>query len=100
MLFQCYNIGILLFELGAKYASHYQPFGNSRGVIIPKLLLAQVGLQESAEIEVQNGTLVLRKPQPQVREGWAQAAQSIANAGEDNLVLGDQPLANEEDWQW
>ena len=31
-----------------------RPFGNSRGVIIPKLLLAQVGLQESAEIEVQN----------------------------------------------
>ena len=76
-----------------------RPFGNSRGVIIPKLLLAQVGLQESAEIEVQNGTLVLRKPH-QVREGWAQAAQSIANAGEDTLVLGDQPLANEEDWQW
>jgi len=63
-------------------------------------LLAQVGLQESAEIEVQNGTLVLRKPQPQVREGWARAAQSIAAAGEDALVLGDQPLTDEEDWQW
>jgi antitoxin MazE len=77
-----------------------RPFGNSRGVIIPKLLLAQVGLQESAEIEVHNGTLVLRKPQPQVREGWATAAQSIAAAGEDALVLGDESLTDEEDWQW
>ncbi len=77
-----------------------RPFGNSRGVIIPKLMLAQVGLQESAEIEVHNGTLVLRKPQPQVREGWGRAAQSIAAVGEDVLVLGDQPLTDEEDWQW
>ena len=77
-----------------------RPFGNSRGVIIPKLLLAQVGLQESAEIEVQNGTLVLRKPQPQVRDGWTSAAQSIAAAGEDALVLGNQSLTDEEDWQW
>jgi len=77
-----------------------RPFGNSRGVIIPKPLLAQVGLQEFAEIEVHNGTLVLRKPQPQVREGWAKAAQSIAEAGEDALVLGDQSLTDDEDWQW
>jgi antitoxin MazE len=63
-------------------------------------MLAQVGLQESAEIEVHNGTLVLRKPQPQVRKGWAKAAQSIAAVGEDVLVLGDQPLTDEEDWQW
>jgi antitoxin MazE len=63
-------------------------------------MLAQVGLQESAEIEVHNGTLVLRKPQPQVRKGWARAAQSIAAVGEDVLVLGDQPLTDEEDWQW
>jgi len=77
-----------------------RPFGNSRGVIIPKPLLAQVGLQEFAEIEVHNGTLVLRKPQPQVREGWANAAQSIAEAGEDALVLGDQSLTDDQDWQW
>ena len=37
-----------------------RPFGNSKGVIIPKPLLAQVGLQDEAEIEVQDGALVLR----------------------------------------
>ncbi len=77
-----------------------RPFGNSRGVIIPKLLLAQVGLQDEAEIEVRDGSLVLCKPQPRVREGWAASAQAIAQAGDDELVLGDQALTGDEDWQW
>lgn len=77
-----------------------RPFGNSRGVIIPKPLLAQVGLKDEAEIEVQDGALVLRPRKAQARQGWAQAAQAIAAAGEDEQVLGDQPLANEDEWQW
>jgi antitoxin MazE len=77
-----------------------RPFGNSRGVIIPKPLLAQVGLQDEAEIEVQDGALVLRPLKAPVRQGWGQAAQTLAAAGEDEQVLGDQPLASEDDWQW
>jgi antitoxin MazE len=77
-----------------------RPFGNSRGVIIPKPLLAQVGLQDEAEIEVQDGALVLRPLKAAARQGWAQAAQALAAAAEDEQVLGDQPLAAEDDWQW
>jgi antitoxin MazE len=77
-----------------------RPFGNSRGVIIPKPLLAQVGLQDEAEIEVQDGALVLRPLKAAARQGWAQAAQALAAAGEDEQVLGDQPLAAEDEWQW
>ena len=77
-----------------------RPFGNSRGVIIPKPLLAQVGLQDEAEIEVRDGALVLRPLQAPARQGWAQAAKAIAAAGQDAQVLGDQPLADEEEWQW
>ena len=77
-----------------------RPFGNSRGVIIPKPLLAQVGLQDEAEIEVQDGALILRPLKTPSRQGWAQAAQAIAAAGEDEQVLGDLPLASEDDWQW
>ena len=77
-----------------------RPFGNSRGVIIPKPLLAQVGLQDEAEIEVQDGALVLRPLKAAARQGWAQAAQALAAAGEDEQVLGDQPLTAEDEWQW
>lgn len=77
-----------------------RPFGNSKGVIIPKPLLAQVGLQDEADIEVQDGALVLRPVRAPVRQGWAQAAQAIAAQGEAEQVLGDQPLADEGEWQW
>ncbi|MFM8576172.1 MAG: AbrB/MazE/SpoVT family DNA-binding domain-containing protein [Limnohabitans sp.] len=77
-----------------------RPFGNSKGVIIPKPLLAQVGLQDEAEIEVQDGALVLRPVQAPVRQGWEQAAQAIAVAKEDEQVMGDAPLADEGEWQW
>lgn len=65
--------------------------GNSQGIVIPKPLLAQVGLvgEASAEISVENGTLVLRKPRRTVREGWAEAARAIAERGEDTLVMGE-----------
>ena len=39
-----------------------RPMGNSQGVIIPKLVLAQVGLEDEAEMTVERGALVLRKP--------------------------------------
>lgn len=77
-----------------------RPFGNSRGLIIPKPLLAQVGLQDEAEIQVQDGALVLRPLHAPVRQGWAQAAQAVARAQEDAQVLGDGPLADEGEWQW
>ncbi len=65
--------------------------GNSQGIVIPKPLLAQVGLigEASAELSVENGTLVLRKPRRAVREGWAEAARTIAERGEDALVMGE-----------
>ena len=77
-----------------------RPFGNSRGIIIPKPLLAQVGLEDEASIEVQDGALVLRPVKAAARQGWAQAAQALAAAGEDKQVLGEQPLASEDEWQW
>ena len=65
--------------------------GNSQGIVIPKPLLAQIGLIDEAavEISVENGTLVLRKPRRAVREGWAEAARAIAERGEDTLVMGE-----------
>jgi antitoxin MazE len=69
--------------------------GNSQGVIIPKPLLAQVGLENEAEMLVENGAIVLRRPQCKVREGWAEASQTIATAGDDALVWPE--IAHEDD---
>jgi antitoxin MazE len=74
--------------------------GNSRGVLIPKPLLKQAGLEEQAEILVEGNTLVLRKPKRTPRQGWAEAAKEIAARSEDELVLGDFANEADADWTW
>lgn len=71
--------------------------GNSKGVVLPKPLLAQAGLNDdsSAEITVEDGAIVLRKTVRPCRVGWAQAAQALAAKGGDELVMGE--FGNEAD---
>lgn len=69
--------------------------GNSQGVIIPKPLLAQAGLENEAEMVIENGCIVLRRPRVDSREGWAAASQRIAALDDDALVWVD--FANEAD---
>jgi antitoxin MazE len=47
--------------------------GNSQGVVIPKPVLAQLGLngEVGAEITIEGGALVLRRPASPARTGWA-----------------------------
>jgi antitoxin MazE len=56
--------------------------GNSHGVIIPQMMLLQAGIQEEAEMSVEKGTIVLRKPANAARAGWGEASKRIAAAGD------------------
>ena len=71
--------------------------GNSQGVVIPKPILAQLGLdaEAGAEMTIESDALVLRKPARPVRTGGAEAARKIAEAGDDDLVMGE--FGNEAD---
>ena len=60
--------------------------GNSQGVIIPKPLLAQVGMTDEAEMKVENGAIVLRPVKRNPREGWAEASSAVAADTEEGLV--------------
>ncbi len=60
--------------------------GNSQGVIIPKPLLIQVGLEGEADLVVENNAIVLRKPKDNPREGWADASRELAENSDDGLV--------------
>ena len=74
--------------------------GNSLGVVIPKPVLAQVGLSEQAEMTVERGAIVLRKPRRATRLGWAEAAQSVAKLGEDELLMGEFANAADIELKW
>jgi antitoxin MazE len=63
--------------------------GSSQGIIIPKSLLAQVGLEGEAEMTIEGGALVLRRSARPARTGWAAAARKLAEQGEDHLVMGE-----------
>ena len=69
--------------------------GNSQGVIIPKPLLAQVGLEGEAEMVVEKGAIVIRKPKTLAREGWAQASKRIGASRGTALAWPE--FANEAD---
>ncbi len=71
--------------------------GNSKGIVLSKPVLAQAGLEEeaAADLTVENGAIVLRKPHAAPRAGWAEAAKALAEAGGDELVMGE--FANEAD---
>lgn len=70
--------------------------GNSQGVLIPKPLLAEAGLQTDVDMVVENGALVLRPARDsKPRAGWAMAAQALAEANGDAPVWPE--FANAED---
>ena len=77
-----------------------RPIGNSRGIVIPKPMLAQLGLEDGADLTVENGTLVIRKPTLPARAGWADAAKAVAANAEDGLVLGEFANEGDKDLTW
>jgi antitoxin MazE len=89
MLYHCYNMKTAL-----------QRIGNSQGVIIPKPLLAQVGLSGEVEMSVEHDAIVLRKPRPAVRAGWAEASQTIAAAHDGGLVWPEFANAGDSELTW
>lgn len=74
--------------------------GNSQGVIIPKPVLAQVGLEDEAEMVIEKDCIVLRRPQIRAREGWAEASQRIAARDDDELVWPTFANEGDADLQW
>jgi len=74
--------------------------GNSRGVIIPKLLLLQAGLENDVEMSIENEAIVLRAPCKKTREGWAKASKAIAETGDDALIWPEFTNENDEELIW
>ena len=60
--------------------------GNSQGVLIPKPILAQVGLEGTADLQVRDGVIEIRPVRRNPREGWADDARRIAEQHDEALV--------------
>ena len=76
--------------------------GNSKGVVLPKPLLAQAGLEgeTTALIQIENGSIVLSKSSKPLRTGWAEAAAAVSAHGEGDLMMGEFGNADDANLRW
>ena len=74
--------------------------GNSRGVRLPKAIIAQAGLTEEVELGVRDGAVVIARA-TSARSRWADAARQIRQRDEDLLLDPPVPtLFDEKEWEW
>jgi len=77
--------------------SAVKKFGNSAGVIIPKPLLSEFGVEagDSVELKVEAGRIVIERVANRPRQGWADDARRVAAA--EGYTLEWPEFGNEED---
>lgn len=76
--------------------------GNSRGVRIPKALLEQCRLRDTVELDVENGSLVIRASD-RPRSGWDEAFGKMAASGDDALLDAEYLTTSrwdDSEWEW
>jgi antitoxin MazE len=74
--------------------------GNSKGLRLPKSVLAQCNIKDSVELLVRENEIVL-KPLPSVpREGWAKEFARMAALNEDTPLIDDGFDLDAEGWVW
>ena len=74
--------------------------GNSQGVLIPKPILAQVGLEGAADLQVRDGVIEIRALRRNPREGWADDARRVSMQGGDALVWPELANAGDAELVW
>ena len=80
--------------------THLVRIGNSRGVRLPKTIIAQAGLTDEVELGVRDGAVIIARA-TSARSGWADAARQMRQRDEDRLL--DTPTTthfDEKEWQW
>jgi antitoxin MazE len=74
--------------------------GNSQGVLIPKPILAQLGLGATADLQVRDGVIEIRAVRRNPRAGWADDARRLAAEAADGLVWPELPNEGDADLVW
>lgn len=82
--------------------SSVRKMGNSSGIIIPKPMLAEIGMKagDDVDLRVEGDRLVIAAIKPRARAGWAEDARRISESGDDRLVLGEFSNDGDDDLTW
>lgn len=76
--------------------------GNSSGVIIPKSMLAEIGVGagDPVDLSLEDGRIAITPVKRRPREGWSEASKQIAEAGDDALVWPEFGNDADDDLTW
>lgn len=82
--------------------AYIRRMGNSAAVLLPKPVLAhlRVSIGEVLDLDLQEGRVVLSPAPRRPREGWAEVAKALAEAGEGELEWPELESASDEEWRW
>jgi antitoxin MazE len=75
--------------------------GNSKGIILPQSILKECLINDVVSIEVKDKHIIISAPEETKRKGWEQAFKTMAENGDDELIIPD--VFNDEDttdWTW
>lgn len=74
--------------------------GNSKGILIPKPILKQLGLIDAVDLLVNGNVIEIRPIKRNPRAGWAQDSQRLAAAGDDGLVWPEFSNVDDAELTW
>jgi antitoxin MazE len=76
--------------------------GNSSGVIIPKSMLAQVGIAagDAVDLSLEDSRIIITPVKRRPREGWAEAFDEIGELGEEDRAWLDFPNEGDGKLRW
>ena len=76
--------------------------GNSSGVIIPKSMLAEVGLAagDAVDLSLEDGRIAITPVKRRPREGWAAASAEIGELGDEDLAWLQFGNEGDDELQW
>ena len=76
------------------------PIGNSRGVRIPKALLALCHIRNTVDLNVKGETIIIRPVKRRPRAGWEAAFKRMHQQGEDRPLIPEHLDLDLGDWEW
>lgn len=76
--------------------------GNSSGVIIPKAMLAEVGIAagDAVDLSLEESRIVITPTKRRPREGWAEAFNETEELGDEDLAWLEFPNAVDDELEW
>lgn len=74
--------------------------GNSKGIILPKKAIGQLGLEKNGlQMEISDEAIIITPAHKNIRKGWAKAFKKMKTAGDLVFpdIFKDEKLT---DWKW